>query len=162
MRRLLPALATLPFALWGCNGPELPAEYRRLSVPTARLSSEQATRAGRELFARHCAICHGERGDGRGIRRNLSTRPQDFTDPAWRRRSPPRRVYYLIREGRQGTAMAGWKTLDADQVWDLVAYLRSLATPATRGQASEVSSPREEPAPSAGWRSDRGQGTPDR
>ncbi len=126
MRRLLPALAILPFALSGCDGPELPAAYRDLPVPEARLASAEARLEGRQLFLRHCAICHGEAGDGHGLRR-LSSRPRDFTDPAWRRRSPPRQVYYVIREGRRGTAMAGWKTLEPDEIWDLVAYLRSLA-----------------------------------
>lgn len=127
MRQLLPALATLPFVLWACNGADLPGEYRYITVPADRLVSAAAKLDGRELFLQHCAICHGERANGQGIRSNLSSRPQDFTDPAWHRRAPPRRMYYEIREGKRGTAMAGWKTLDPEEVWDLVAYLGSLA-----------------------------------
>ncbi len=127
MRRLLPVLATLLFAPWGCDDSGLPAEYRRLAVPEARLASVEAKLGGRKLYLQYCAICHGDRGDGRGLRRNLSSRPQDFTDSAWQRRSSPRSVYYVIREGRRGTAMAAWKALDPSEVWDLVAYLLSLA-----------------------------------
>ena len=125
MRRFLPALATLPLALWGCEGGVEPAGPA--PVPTARLASEPARERGRQLFVRHCALCHGERGDGLGRRRNLSSRPQDLTDLSWRERVSPTEVYQVIREGRRGTAMAGWKILDESQTWDLVAYVLSLA-----------------------------------
>jgi mono/diheme cytochrome c family protein len=127
MRWFLRLLATLQLLLSGCNSSRLPSEYRQIPVPTTRIASLEAVQNGRGLFLEHCAICHGERGDGRGRRRNLSSRPQDFTDPAWRSRSTPRWLFYVIREGKQGTAMAGWKTLDHRDTWDLVAYLLSLA-----------------------------------
>lgn len=125
MRRLLPALATLPLALWGCDGGASPAPP--IEVPAAQLVSEAARERGRRLFLRHCALCHGERADGVGVRRVLSSRPQDFTDPSWRQRTRPEKVYHVIREGRRGTAMASWKIFDEQQTWDLVAYLLSVA-----------------------------------
>jgi mono/diheme cytochrome c family protein len=126
MRRFLPALATLPLALWACDsGP--PAVDPVPAAPAARLASAEARERGRQLFLSHCAICHGERGDGVGQRRNLSSRPQDFTDPAWRQRVSPAQVYQVIRDGRRRTAMAGWKIFGEDQIWDLVAYVLSIA-----------------------------------
>lgn len=126
MRRCLPALVTLPLALWACDaGP--PADAPAPPVPHARLASAEARERGRQLFLRHCALCHGERGDGVGRRRNLSSRPQDFTDPSWRRRVTPTEVYLVIRDGRRRTAMAGWKIFGEDQIWDLVAYILSIA-----------------------------------
>ncbi len=127
MRRLLAATATPLLALSGCSGPDLPAGYREVEVPAARLATAGARESGRELYRRHCAICHGERADGRGVRRNLSTRPRDFSDPSWRARVSPREVYWVIREGRRGTAMAAWKVLEEDQAWDLVAYLLTVS-----------------------------------
>jgi mono/diheme cytochrome c family protein len=62
------------------------------------------------------------------VRRNLSSRPQSFTDPNWRARTSPRQVYFVLREGVQGTAMPGWKTLNEDETWDLVAYLLQVAS----------------------------------
>ncbi len=96
-------------------------------MPQARLASTEARRHGRELYLRHCALCHGERGDGRGVRRTLSSDPRSFTDPAWRRRTSPRRVYGVIRDGVRGTAMPAWRSLDEDATWDLVAYVLSVA-----------------------------------
>ena len=106
MRRFLPALATLPLALWACDkGPG--SSGPPVVVPRARLELASARENGR--------------------RRNLSSRPRDFTDPSWRGRSSPAEIYLVIRNGRRGTAMAGWKILDEEQTWDLVAYVLSVA-----------------------------------
>ncbi len=126
MRRLLPALATLPLALWACDDTARPAG-RPIVVPKVQLASAVARDRGRQLFLSHCALCHGERADGLGRRRHLSSRPQDFNDPNWRLRSSPAEIYRVIREGRRGTAMAGWKIIDEGETWDLVAYVLSVA-----------------------------------
>jgi mono/diheme cytochrome c family protein len=117
--------------LLGCSGcrdadRDLPPDYRRLAVPQALLASEAARARGRALYLEHCALCHGERADGRGVRREgLAQPPADFTSPAWRRRTSPRRAYFVIREGVRGTPMPSWKALDEAQTWDLVAYVLS-------------------------------------
>lgn len=124
-----PTAAGTLVLLWGCGAAtdSLPADYRRVAVPHELLARQDARRRGRALFVQHCAICHGEAADGRGVRRNLSSRPSDFTDPNWRRQASPRWVFYVIREGLPGTAMAAWKGLDEDETWDLVAYVLSVA-----------------------------------
>lgn len=131
MRRiwLTPALVLGALWLWGCSDGDraLPPEYRRIEVPDERLSSAGARRRGRDLFLQHCALCHGERADGRGVRRNLSSQPADFTDPVWRHSTSPRRVYHAIREGVPGTAMASWKIFSEEETWDLTAYVLAVA-----------------------------------
>ncbi len=125
MRRLCGLLA-MSLAFSACKGPDsgLPEAYRRLAVPDDRLESPEARDRGRALFLEHCALCHGDRADGHGVRRQgLSSQPRDFTDAAWRERTSPRRVFSVIREGSPGTAMPAWKALDDGQTWDLTAYL---------------------------------------
>lgn len=125
MPRLLRGLSILLLST-ACSGSRevLPPPYDQLAVPDARLGSAQAPERGRRLFLGSCALCHGERGDGEGVRRTaLSTRPRDFTDAAWRRRTSPRHVFYVIREGVHGTAMPAWKGLADDDTWDLVAFV---------------------------------------
>jgi len=128
MKRLLSAL-TFSLTFTACNGPDsdLPAAYRGLEVPQARLQSADARARGKALFDSSCALCHGERGDGHGRRASGFVKPPaDFTDPQWRRRATPRRVFFAIREGVRGTAMPSWSAFGDDEVWDLAAYVLSL------------------------------------
>ena len=116
---------------------DLPREYRRLEVPDARLESADARRRGNLLFQQHCALCHGERGDGRGVRQEgLTSPPRDFTDASWRTSTSPRQVFFAIREGLRGTAMPSWKALSESDAWDMTAYVMSLSAP--RGTAEGV------------------------
>lgn len=128
-RPLIVAAGTLLLGLWGCDTTGLPPEYRRLAVPESTLISREARYRGRALFLIHCAICHGERADGQGRRRNLSAQPADFSDATWRRRTTPRWAYYVVREGARGTPMPAWKILSEDATWDVVAYVLSVAEP---------------------------------
>lgn len=105
----------------------LPEEYRNLDVPEERLAAEDARVRGRELYVAMCALCHGWEGDGRGVQTALSTNPRDFTNRRWRKGMTPKRSYWVIQEGRPGTAMASFAFLSADQTWDLVAYVLSIA-----------------------------------
>lgn len=106
---------------------DLPRAYRRIEVPSVLLASVEARARGGRLFREYCALCHGERGDGRGVRREGLTRPpRDFTDPGWRAPTSPQRVFFAIREGLQGTPMPGWKALSEEDGWDMTAYVLSL------------------------------------
>jgi mono/diheme cytochrome c family protein len=51
---------------------------------------------------------------------------RDFTDPAWRRTTSPRHVFFAIREGIKGTAMPAWRNLTEREAWELTAYVLSL------------------------------------
>lgn len=130
MRRLLLG-AVLMWLVWpGCADADrdLPRPYRRVEVPTARLLSSEARTRGGRLFLEYCALCHGDRGDGHGVRREGLTRaPRDFTNPVWRQSTSPRHVFYAIREGLAGTPMPSWKALSEQDAWDMTAYVLSLS-----------------------------------
>lgn len=128
MRRL-PTLLAISLTFTACRSSDsrLPPEYRRIQVPRARLDSPEARSRGRTLFEENCALCHGERGDGDGLRSAGLTRPPtDFTNPAWRQSTTPRRIFFAVREGLRGTPMPSWKWLGEDAAWDLAAFVLSL------------------------------------
>jgi mono/diheme cytochrome c family protein len=105
---------------------DLPEPYHGLKVPPGLLESAVARENGRKLFLTSCALCHGEKADGRGVRREgLSVPPRDFTNPSWRTGTTPSHVFFAIREGVHGTPMPGWKSFTDAQTWDLVAFLLS-------------------------------------
>jgi mono/diheme cytochrome c family protein len=96
-------------------------------VLEVRLDSSQARARGASLYAEHCVLCHGPRGDGRGVRRDsLSRRPADFRNPVWREGRSADDVFRAIRDGVPGTDMPAWHQLDDEQVLDLVAHVLSL------------------------------------
>ena len=129
MKSLLGVVPAMLLALTGCRGRDagLPSGYRSLPVPEAMLVSRDARTRGRELFVENCAICHGDRGDGNGIRREgLYPPPRDFTNPDWRKEISPRRVFFVIREGVSGTPMPSWKSFSDNDTWALAAYVLSI------------------------------------
>jgi len=88
---------------------------------------------GRGVYARSCASCHGEKGNGRGtLAAGLDPKPTDFTAPGALAKRSDWEVYLSIRDGGQAIGlspkMLGWgKILSDQEVRDAAAYVRSLA-----------------------------------
>lgn len=124
--KVMVALLT-SLVLSGCRA-EKPEGRSQIEVPVGRLSSDEARKRGREIFEDKCALCHGNRADGRGLRgKSLARRPTDFTSPQWRASTTASRVFEVVSEGVRGTSMPGWPTLSEDQKWDVTAYVLSVA-----------------------------------
>jgi len=113
-------------------GAELPG------APAApRPPVDDALRArGTELYARHCAICHGTRGDGKGPMAAMlaSSPPQDFTTGVYKLRSTPpgslptdEDLFRTISRGIHGTTMIPWTDLSESDRWALVARLKAFS-----------------------------------
>ena len=118
----------MSLALSGCSPGESKKDADKVTVPGSLLASDEAAERGRAIFVSKCALCHGERADGHGVRnKGLSGKPADFTSPAWRRRVTPEYVFRVVSEGKRGTSMPAWPTLSDGQRWDVVAYVLSVA-----------------------------------
>jgi mono/diheme cytochrome c family protein len=96
-------------------------------VSESTLRSPEARARGGQIFLEHCALCHGADADGRGRRREgLTGSPTDFTSAVWRASATPDGVFTVIREGKHGTSMPAWPSLDDRDVADLAAYVLSV------------------------------------
>jgi mono/diheme cytochrome c family protein len=76
-----------------------------------------AIRAGRLLFARHCAECHGESTEGK---KGPSLRADEVQN------APPGALFWVLTNGVVRRGMPVWSRLPEPQRWQLVSYIKSL------------------------------------
>ena len=91
--------------------------------------------AGRRLYARNCASCHGDQGMGNGPgAAGMIPAPPAVGSAEQMHDVSPALMYRVVTVGIAGTPMISWSnTLTSDERWDIVAYLTSLrATPEQR------------------------------
>jgi cytochrome c oxidase cbb3-type subunit 3 len=139
-RRLLVATTTVAAIVAGCG--DAPGDLKTSGAPAPVLISvgptpgpgqedagpanpfagdRAAAGAGRRLFRQfNCSGCHGEHGGG-GMGPSLR-------DPDWRYGRDDMRIFSSVAQGR-ADGMPAWHTqLDQDQMWRLVAYIKSMRT----------------------------------
>ncbi|HTQ79104.1 MAG TPA: cytochrome c [Thermoanaerobaculia bacterium] len=109
------------------------AAGRAVSVPPAPAGWALKGNAerGKTVFASRCTVCHGEKGNGKGLLKGSNPPPTDFTDRAKMAKHTDWEIYLVIRDGGQvaglSPSMAGWGPMLTDQeVRDAAAYVRSL------------------------------------
>lgn len=144
--------AKAPYRAW-LDGAELPAE-----PTTAEPALDESLRArGGQLFAQHCAKCHGARGDGKGETAvSLATPPADLTSGVYALRTTEHEalptdtdLFRTITRGIHGTAMPPWLVLPERDRWALVAHVKSLSKAFSEDEAPppvEAKAPAETPA----------------
>jgi PQQ-dependent dehydrogenase (methanol/ethanol family) len=103
----------------------------RQNIPATNplAASPAAVAAGQTLFSQLCQSCHGPAGQGAGDR-GPALNSGTFTHG-----SADADLFRAIRSGIRGTQMAPFGGLSETQIWQLVAYLRTLAPAAPPGAA---------------------------
>jgi len=103
----------------------------------AAIVAAQDTTAGKTVYVKWCAGCHGDQGAGDGVAaKYMIPPPRDFTGAIYQIRSTgsgnlptDADVLRSIDEGLPGTAMPGWKERLSDRERrDVLAYLKTLST----------------------------------
>jgi len=104
--------------------------------PSDRPAAAQDTTAGKLVYAKWCAGCHGDNGAGNGAAaRYMLPHPRDFTGAIYQIRSTasgelPTDADLLraIDQGLPGTAMPGWKARLSDRErHDVLAYIKTFS-----------------------------------
>lgn len=109
---LLPAAQT---PVQAANAPA--AAAKELKNPHA--GKPESIKEGEKIFDEKCAECHG--GDAMGMS------GPDLTDDRWIYGGTDAAVFETVSGGRKG-GMPSWRgQLTEDQVWKVIAYIRSLA-----------------------------------
>jgi mono/diheme cytochrome c family protein len=96
-------------------------------------AARSAAAAGRALYVRHCAVCHGPAGKGDGPGATVvAQRIRDFSNPDAMRGLDDPFLFAIIQKGGsqfgRSNAMPAWgMQLSDDQIRSLVQYIRSLA-----------------------------------
>ena len=88
------------------------------SRPNPYAGQPDAVLAGRKLFKRHCAECHGSEGRGRGKAPNLRSRTIQ--------EAPDGTLLWFLRNGNLKEGMPSWSRLPAERIWQIVSYVKTL------------------------------------
>jgi len=81
--------------------------------------------AARKVYGYDCAMCHGDKGDGKGdIVDSMKLTMHDWRDPATLAGKTDGELFYLITKGK-GKMMGEGDRVSATMRWDLVNLVRS-------------------------------------
>jgi mono/diheme cytochrome c family protein len=82
--------------------------------------------AGKALYNQHCKSCHGTKGKGDGTKAaTLDTECGDFTKASFQSQSDGA-IFYKTAEGRKDMPSYKKKIPEANDMWAVVNYLRTL------------------------------------
>jgi len=112
---------------WDVALDEAPAKAAAWENPYA--GQAEAVLAGKKLFRRHCAECHGAEAMG-------SMKAPSLRSPLVQRAAPGV-LFWFVTNGNLWYGMPSWAGLPDQQRWQLVTYLKSLR--ASRGPVGNPS-----------------------
>jgi mono/diheme cytochrome c family protein len=102
----------------------VPEKNSKMVNPVKSDAASLAT--GKTLYNQHCKSCHGAKGKGDGSKAaQLDTECGDFTTAAFHAQSDGS-LFYKTTEGRKDMPSYKKKIPEADDVWAVVNYLRTL------------------------------------
>jgi len=117
-------------------------------------ASPQDVEAGKQIYTRKCAQCHGEDGTGGGPAADVVfPRPRDFTRGLFKIRTTPSGMtptdddlFRVISNGMPGTSMPAWNVLPERDRWQLVHYIKTFAAQFQEQSPTPITIPAEVPS----------------
>jgi glucose/arabinose dehydrogenase len=103
-----------------------PASAQAMTNPYE--GQETAVQAGKQLYARDCASCHGQTGKGTGNVPSLVDGKLNSVKSG--------EVFWFITRGDKANGMPSWGGLPEKQRWQIVSYVKSISSSPSSQQAS--------------------------
>lgn len=108
------------------QAPPWPVPDKAAKTPNPVKADATSISSGKALWNQHCASCHGKTGMGDGSKAaQLKTPLNDFSTATVQGQSDGS-LFYKISEGKGDMPGYKKKIPDADEIWDLVNYIRKL------------------------------------
>lgn len=102
----------------------IPQEYKTMKNPVK--SSEIAIGEGKDLWNTKCKSCHGETGNGVGVKTgNLGKSYRDLTTNEFQTQLTDGEIFYLTFVAKNGDHKSNKKITDENEKWKLVTYVRT-------------------------------------
>ena len=132
--------------LWG-------AQTGLTSAQSPDVGNDAQRESGKQLYARYCSQCHGEKGNGEGYAApHLLPRPRDFTSGKFKIRTTPNGalpthedLVNIIRRGMPYTSMPAWPSLTDQEVANLAYFITTFSPDFSKSE----NVPKPVPLPSA-------------
>jgi mono/diheme cytochrome c family protein len=103
----------------------IPPEEAKRENPVKPTESSLAE--GKKLYGFQCAMCHGEKGDGKTeLAETMKLAMKDYTNPDALKDLTDGALFYITEKGKGKMPGQGGR-MTAHQEWSLINYIRSLA-----------------------------------
>lgn len=100
----------------------VPANFKSMANPVAK--GDASNKAGKTIYDKTCASCHGKAGLGDGVKaRALKTFPGDFSKAEYQDQTDGDH-FYKTKTGRGEMPKYEGKLSDTD-IWNVVNYMRT-------------------------------------
>lgn len=98
----------------------------------------------KNLYARDCALCHGDNGDGKtDLAKDMKLTLLDWTDPKSLGNRSDKELFHAIRTGKDSMPPEEEGRAKDSEVWNLIIYIRGFS----KGQPAAAPAPTAAPAP---------------
>ena len=102
----------------------VPEKNKKMTNPTK--GDAEMLKVGKQLFSKHCAVCHGKAGAGDGSKAaQLKTAMEDMSQAVVQDQTDGE-LYYKLAEGRDEMPTFKKKIPDSEELWSIVSYIRTL------------------------------------
>lgn len=102
-------------------------EAAKQKNPVAK--TQESIAAGKKVYQRLCARCHGPNGKGDGGGAGGGGIPSDLTDAVWDHGSTDGEIFTTIHDGTSIDMEEYAERITDIDIWNIVNYLRSIGPP---------------------------------